>query len=178
MIKNPLATAFCVIMLLTGGISVAEKSSGEHVDDSTLTARVKLALLKDSAGDAMDINVETSKGVVQLAGFVGSEKTISRAGEVAAETEGVVEVSNRLRVHTKKRSMGRTLDDTVLAAKVKLALTENDETSAHKVNVEIRAGVVELSGFVTTYAERDAAVKLVSGIDGVKDIINSIDITR
>jgi osmotically-inducible protein OsmY len=44
--------------------------------------------------------------------------------------------------------------------------------------VEIRGGVVELSGFVTTYDERDAAVKLVSGIDGVKDVINSIDITR
>lgn len=178
MIKNPLTTAFCVIMLLTGSITVAEKSVGEHVDDSTLTARVKMALLKDSAGDAMDINVETSKGVVQLAGFVDSEKTISRAGEVAAETDGVVEVSNRLRVHTKKRSMGRTLDDSVLTAKVKLELAENDETSAHKVNVEIRGGVVELSGFVTTYDERDVAVKLVSSIDGVKDVINSIDITR
>ena len=44
--------------------------------------------------------------------------------------------------------------------------------------MKIRVGVVELSGFVTTYAERDAAVKLVSGIDGVKDVINSIDITR
>ncbi len=57
-------------------------------------------------------------------------------------------------------------------------LAENDETSAHKVNVEIRGGVVELSGFVTTYDERDVAVKLVSSIDGVKDVINSIDITR
>lgn len=165
-------------MMLTGGITVAEKSVGEHVDDSTLTARVKMALLKDSAGDAMDINVETSKGIVQLAGFVDSEKTKSRAGEVAAETDDVVEVSNRLRIHTEKRSMGRTLDDIILVAKVKLALAESDAASALKVNVEIRAGVVELSGFVTTYDERDAAVKLVSGVDGVKDVINSIDITR
>jgi osmotically-inducible protein OsmY len=74
--------------------------------------------------------------------------------------------------------MGRTLDDTILVAKVKLALAESDAASALKVNVEIRAGVVELSGFVTTYDERDAAVKLVSGIDGVKDVINSVDITR
>jgi hyperosmotically inducible protein len=166
------------LTLAVGAIAYAEKSAGEHVDDATLTARVKLALLEQSVSDAMDINVESSNGVVQLAGFVGSENAKGMAGRVAGDVDGVNGVSNRLRVQAEKRSAGRALDDGLLAAKVKYALIENKATSGGKINVEIRDALVELSGFVDSYEERDAAVEMVSGIDGVKDVINSIDITQ
>ena len=178
MIKNSIALVVSVILVLICAIASAQKSAGEHVDDSTITIRVKMALLDESVSDAADINVETSKGVVQLAGFVDSEDTRKTAGDIAKDVNGVKSVSNRLRVSTGKRSAGRALDDTVLAAKVKLKLVENKETSGGKINVEVRSGVVELSGFVSSYEERDAAVELVSAIDGVKDVINSIDITQ
>ena len=61
-------------------------------------------------------------------------------------------------------------------AKVKLALAENDKTSS-SINVEVRSAVVELSGFVASYGERDTAVEMVSDMEGVEDVINSIDIT-
>ncbi len=170
--------SICLLVFLVSGTAFTQKSAGEHMDDPITTARVKLALLDNSVSDAADINVETSKGIVQLAGFVNSESTKSTAGKIAMETEGVKEVSNRLRVHTKKRSAGTALDDSILHAKVKLAIAESEATSALKINVEIREAVVELSGFVTSYGERDAAVDLVSGIDGVKEVLNSIDITR
>lgn len=64
-----------------------------------------------------------------------------------------------------------------MAATVKLKLVENKETSGGKINVQDRGTVVELSGFVSSYEERDTADKFVSGIDGVKDAINSIDIS-
>ena len=170
--------SFLALVLSIGANTYAEKSAGEHVDDSTLTARVKFALLEQSVSDASDINVETSKGVVQLAGFVKSDSIKAMAGRVTAGVDGVVSVSNRLIVRSAKRSAGTMLDDNILAAKVKLELVENKETSGGKINVEIRDAVVELSGFVDSYEERDAAVQLVSAIDGVKDVINSIDITR
>jgi osmotically-inducible protein OsmY len=176
--KNILMTIATVLLLAFGTTSYAEKSAGEHVDDAATTARVKLALLEQSVSDATDINVETSRAVVQLAGFVRSEETKSMAGRVAAETEGVDAVSNRLMVHTRKRSAGTALDDTILTATVKLALVEDDATKAMKVNVEIRDATVELSGFVDSYEDRDTAVSLVSAVEGVKDVINSIDITR
>ncbi len=171
-------TFVCLLALLVSGSVIAQKSAGEHLDDSTTTARVKMALIEESMSDASDINVETSKGIVQLAGFVGSEKTKRTAGEIARGVDGVQSVSNRLRVMTEKRSAGRALDDSILAAKVKLKLVESKKTSGGKINVEVRAGAVELSGFVSSYEERDAAVELVSGIDGVKDVFNSIDITQ
>ena len=176
--KQIISLFVLALALSIGANTYAEKSTGEHVDDSTLTARVKFALLEQSVSDAIDINVETSKGVVQLAGFVKSDSIKAMAGRVTAGVDGVVSVSNRLIVRSAKRSAGTMLDDNILAAKVKLELIENKETSGGKINVEIRDAVVELSGFVDSYEERDAAVKLVSAIDGVKDVINSIDITR
>ncbi len=158
--------------------SFAEESAGDHVDDTATTARVKLALLEQSFSIGSSINVETSKGIVQLAGFVDSEKAKAMAARVTAGTEGVESVSNRLNVSTGKRSAGTVLDDTILSAKVKLALVESDATNAGRINVEIRYGVVELSGFAGSYEERDAAVKLVSTMDGVESVLNSIDIMR
>ncbi len=176
--SKPSTLAVCVLALLMNAAAQAEKSAGEHVDDSTMTARVKMALLEESASDAIDINVETSMGVVQLAGFVDSEKVKSKAGQIAKDVDGVRDVSNRLTVKSGSRSAGRTLDDMTLAAKVKLELVEDKRTNAGRINVEVRSAVVELSGFVDSYAERDAAVELVSGIDGVSRVLNSIDITR
>ncbi len=166
------------VLFCIAGLAEAQKTAGEHVDDSTTTARVKMALLEQSVTDAADINVETSNGVVQLAGWVDSGDVKTQAGKIASQTESVAAVSNRLQIRSGKRSAGRALDDTILAAKVKLELAESDSSSAFKVNVEVRNGVVELSSFVDTYEERDAAVSLVAGIDGVDEVINSIDITR
>ena len=176
--SKPSTLAVCVLALLMNAAAHAEQSTGEHVDDTTMTARVKMALLEESVSDAIDINVETSKGVVQLAGFVDSEKVKSKAGQIAKDVDGVRDVSNRLTVKSGSRSAGRTLDDMTLAAKVKLELVEDQRTNAGRINVEVRSAVVELSGFVDSYAERDAAVELVSGIDGVSRVLNSIDITR
>ncbi len=166
------------VLLCIAGLAEAQKSAGEHVDDSTTTARVKLALLEQSLTDATDINVETSNGVVQLAGWVDSGEIKAQAGKITSETENVVAVSNRLQIRSGKRSAGRALDDTILTAKVKLELAEFDSSNALKVNVEVRNGVVELSGFVNSYEERDAASSFVAGIEGVDAVINSIDVTR
>ena len=98
------------------------------------------------------------------------------AAEIAASSEGVVAVSNRLLISGNRRSAGRVLDDSLLEAKVAVALAESKETSWMSINVEVRNADVELSGFVDTYAERDAAVAMVERIDGVGGVINSIDI--
>ena len=169
-----------VLLMLTliPAFAHADKSPGEHIDDATVTSRVKFALLEQAAEEAMAINVEVSKGVVQLSGWVGSDRAKTEAGHIAEGTAGVVAVSNRLLVSTGKRSAGRTLDDSILAAKVKLALSENEGTNAVRINVEVRNAVVELSGFVDSYSERDEAVSLVEDIEDVDQVINSIDITR
>ena len=72
------------------------ESTGEYVDDSVLTTKVKAAILDEATLKALQINVETFKGVVQLSGFVDSVEHVARAGEVAARIQGVKEVKNDL----------------------------------------------------------------------------------
>jgi len=72
------------------------ESTGEYVDDSVLTTKVKAAILNEAALKSLQINVETFKGVVQLSGFVDSAEHVARAGEVAARVQGVKEVNNSL----------------------------------------------------------------------------------
>lgn len=74
-----------------------QKTAGETVDDSVITAKVKTALIADETVKALDVNVETNMGVVQLAGFADTQAQINRAGEVARGVDGVKSVKNDLR---------------------------------------------------------------------------------
>ncbi len=75
-----------------------QESTGEYVDDSTITAKVKAAILGDPALKVFQISVETFKGVVQLSGFVNSPQVVSRAAAVASQVSGVKSVKNNLLV--------------------------------------------------------------------------------
>jgi osmotically-inducible protein OsmY len=74
--------------------SARERSTGDYVDDSTVTTKVKAALLKDPVVSGLAIQVETFKGTVQLSGFAKTEEERSRAASVAREVGGVQAVKN------------------------------------------------------------------------------------
>ena len=72
------------------------ESTGQYIDDSVITTKVKAAIFGEDTLKSLQISVETFKGVVQLSGFVDSPQSIARAGVVAARVEGVKEVKNTL----------------------------------------------------------------------------------
>ncbi len=72
------------------------ESSGQYVDDSAITTKVKAAIFDDPLLKVLQINVETFKGEVQLSGFVDSPQNVRRAGEVARGVAGVKSVKNDL----------------------------------------------------------------------------------
>lgn len=74
------------------------ESTGEFIDDSTITAKVKADLIHDPVVKAFDVKVETFKGVVQLSGFVNTQIEKTQAGSVAAAVKGVTEVKNNIAV--------------------------------------------------------------------------------
>ena len=76
--------------------TATRESTGEYVDDSAITAKVKAALVKDPLDSALAVNVKTYKGVVQLSGFVNNADEKTRAGEVARGVNGVKSVTNSL----------------------------------------------------------------------------------
>ena len=72
------------------------ESTGQYVDDSVITTKVKTAIFNESTLKTLQINVKTFKGVVQLSGFVDSPQAVAKAGEVAKNVNNVVSVENDL----------------------------------------------------------------------------------
>jgi hyperosmotically inducible periplasmic protein len=85
---------------LTGGCAATSTSdsTGEYVDDATITTKVKAALLDDAAVKSFEIKVETFKGVVQLSGFVDNSDQKSTAEKDASAVAGVKDVKNNITV--------------------------------------------------------------------------------
>lgn len=72
------------------------ETAGEYVDDTSLTTKVKAAILKDEGLKGNQINVETMQGVVQLSGFVDSPQQAAHASDVARGINGVKSVRNSI----------------------------------------------------------------------------------
>lgn len=75
-----------------------QEGTGEYIDDTVITAKVKTAILNEPTLKSAEINVETFKGVVQLSGFVSSQAAANRAVEVARGVGGVTGVKNDMRI--------------------------------------------------------------------------------
>jgi hyperosmotically inducible periplasmic protein len=88
----------CAIAIsLTGCASTpTHESTGEAIDDSTITAKIKADYATDKDVSAMQVGVETYKGVVQLSGFVDNDYAKKRAGQLAKQVAGVKRVENNL----------------------------------------------------------------------------------
>lgn len=79
------------------GTSTSE-STGQYIDDSAITTKVKAAIFNDPSLKSLEINVVTFKGEVQLSGFVGSIDQTTHAVDIAKAIRGVTSVKNDMRV--------------------------------------------------------------------------------
>lgn len=77
------------------------ESTGQYVDDTIITTKVKAAVLQEPMLKSYEINVETYKGVVQLSGFVSSQADINKAVEITRTIKGVTSVKNNMLVKGK-----------------------------------------------------------------------------
>jgi osmotically-inducible protein OsmY len=85
-----------VVALAACSSTRTHESTGEYVDDSTITTKVKALLAEDNFLKSFQIGVETYKGRVQLSGFVNSQQSVDKAGEIARSAKGVNSVKNNL----------------------------------------------------------------------------------
>ncbi len=103
--KNKMRSAVAAILLAATPVLITacastpgKESTGEYIDDSVITTKVKAAFVEDKTVDAGDITVETYKGIVQLSGFAKSETQRTQAVEIAAKVKGVKSVKNDIRI--------------------------------------------------------------------------------
>ncbi len=99
-LKTIVSIFFLVGLLnLSGCASTARtEGTGEYIDDSVITTKVKAEIFSDATLKSREINVETFKGIVQLSGFVASSADIARAVELTRKVRGVKSVRNDILV--------------------------------------------------------------------------------
>ncbi|GAB6051728.1 BON domain-containing protein [Magnetospira thiophila] len=92
------ASMLAFVSLSVGACTSTEtsESSGEYLDDSVVSTKVRSAIVGDKNLSIFKIDVETYKGIVQLSGFVDTERARSHASTVAAGVTGVKQVRNDL----------------------------------------------------------------------------------
>ncbi|MDT7052866.1 molecular chaperone OsmY [Citrobacter freundii] len=148
---------------------------GNFMDDSTITAKVKAALVDHDSIKSIDISVKTDQKVVTLSGFVESQAQAEEAVKVAKGVEGVTSVSDKLHVRdSKETSVKGYAGDTAITSEVKAKLLADDIVPSRKVKVETTDGVVQLSGSVDSQAQSDRAESIAKAIDGVKSVKNDL----
>ena len=99
--RNKFAAIFLAILVasILGCASTAtQEGTGEYIDNTIITAKVKAALLNEPNLKSLEINVETFKGVVQSSGFVNSQDDIDKAVEVTQKIKGVKSVKNDMQL--------------------------------------------------------------------------------
>jgi osmotically-inducible protein OsmY len=98
--RNLFIRCFVLFMLIATLVACAstpkQESTGEYIDDSVITTKIKSLLAVDDFLKSFQIGVETHKGNVQLSGFVDSQKAVDKADEIARSVKGVKSVKNDL----------------------------------------------------------------------------------
>ena len=102
---NAITRRLVSILVIVGFATLAacastskSEGTGEYVDDTVITTRVKAAVLNEPSLKSAEINVETFKGRVQLSGFVSSRADIDRAVALTRTIKGVTSVANDMRL--------------------------------------------------------------------------------
>jgi osmotically-inducible protein OsmY len=98
--RDRFAGYFVLVMIIVALVACAstskQESTGEYIDDSVITTKVKGLLATDDFLKLFQISVETYKGTVQLSGFVGSQNAVDKAVQIARSVSGVKAVKNSL----------------------------------------------------------------------------------
>ncbi len=153
-------------------------SVGTVLDDGIITTKVKSALLADPEIKSFDPKVETRSGEVLLSGFVGNQSQVDRAIAATRAVEGVKIVTNKMEIKDGVATVGNTLDDGVITAKVKASLLADPNVKSLDIAVVTRKGEIQLSGFVDNGKQIDRATELARAVEGVKSVSNEMSIKK
>ena len=95
---SPVFVAVALVSVVGCASTPKQEGTGEYVDDTVITGKVKSAILNEPTLKVAEINVETFKGIVQLSGFVSSQAAATRAVSVARDVGGVKSVKNDMQI--------------------------------------------------------------------------------
>jgi hyperosmotically inducible protein len=158
--------------------AAAPASVGTGIDDGIVTAKVKSALLADPAVRSFDLKVETRSGEVMLSGFVQDSSQVERALSVARGVEGVKAVTDGMTLKDGPATIGNTVDDGIITAKIKSVLLADPNIKSFDIAVVTQKGRTQLSGFVNNQTQIDHATALARSVQGVTEVASEMSIKQ
>lgn len=153
------------------GDAVADtaRAGSQQVSDIWITGETKLRLLAAEDAPALDVNVDTENGVVTLFGMVGSDAEKKAAEATARKVNGVKSVQNELQVVSKTRQEKVAAADGEVANAVEANLDKRE--ALDEISVEVKDGVVRLTGEVPSDADRVTAAVVARSTPGVRSVL-------
>jgi hyperosmotically inducible protein len=149
----------------------SSRATSRVMDDMRITSATKVRLLADSETPALDINVDTHDGVVTLFGTVSTEAQKQAAEANARKVSGVKSVKNDLQVVASSRQEAVSAKDDDLEKAIESALDKRDSLSDADIDVEVKNGVVRLTGSVPSEADRITAAVVARSTPGVRSVL-------
>jgi osmotically-inducible protein OsmY len=154
----------------------ATAAAKNSASDTWVTTKVKAKLMTEPGLSPLAVNVDTRDGIVTLFGAVETESEKSAAARSAKTIDGVKSVQNDLQVVPSvaaKRVEAR--DDQVQSA-VKKRIEERQALKDDDIKIEVKNGVVRLTGTVDAFSERMTALTVARSTEGVKSVIDDLQI--
>jgi hyperosmotically inducible protein len=153
-------------------------SAKSSASDTWVTTKVKTQLLTDPGLSPLGVNVDTQDGVVTLFGSVGTAADKTAAEKSAMRVNGVKSVRNELQVVPDVAAKRVEAADEKIQAAVEQRFEERQALQDDNIDIEVKNGVVRLSGTVDGFGERMTALTVARSTQGVKSVIDDLRIEQ
>lgn len=152
------------------------KGAAASVNDGWLTSKVKLRLIANENTPARDINVDTRNGTVTLFGTVPSQASKAAAEAEAKKVDGVTRVVNALEIVPSAKKEQIEAKDEEIKKNVEQALGQRADLKNASIRVEVKNGVVRLTGSVPDETERLTAAMTARSTPGVRSVREELEV--
>ncbi len=157
----------------------ARAGTANSASDAWVTTKVKIRLIGEPGGlSPLKINVDTRDGIVTLFGIVNAEADKKTAEQQAMKVEGVKGIQNELEVVPEVAANRVDARDEQVLDAVKKQIKGREALKDDNIDVEVKNGVVRLTGTVDGFGERMTALTVARSTDGVKSVIDDLQIEQ
>jgi len=174
------------LALAAGSAPAADKTLEQSVTEARLEGQIGTAILLNRHLNPFEISVDVEGDTAILTGEVDESTDKELAERVALNAKGIERVDNRItmdgeaprraRGGDNDRDFDEAIEDASVTASVKSRLLWNDTTDGLDIGVDTMNGQVTLTGNATTQAEKDLATRLARRTDGVRSVVNKIEV--
>jgi osmotically-inducible protein OsmY len=166
----PLALLVATGALLVTSASLRASETDDRIESSAKKSYVFKTYLKDDS-----IKTQSKDGVVTLTGTVATESHKSLAQDTVEGLPGVTSVNNRLKI---KGERPAEHSDAWIGTKVKTTLLFHRNVSSSKTDVDVKDGIVTLTGEATSLAQKELTTEYAKDVEGVKDVRNEMTVAK